>query len=267
MRHMHLFSRPSSWIRKLRKSLYLRFAYDRAAIDAEEDRKLAGFGDIQAATRKLDSVLAACGRGPYDPDRDSVHLLLWSLLSLRHPARRILEIGTFEGEGTRLLARLFPSADITTVELPDDDPLFRTFYRRSTEAEREAFRIKQSRNLDFPNIRLLKANSFFLPALAHGPFDLIWVDGGHLYPEVAWDICNAWHLAAPGGVILFDDVLPDAEARKTDLISPESFEALEYLRARVPGLAIPMFLKRRFPFRGDTLKRTCVAALIKPLDA
>jgi hypothetical protein len=36
-----------------------------------------------------------------------------------------------------------------------------------------------------PNIELVKANSLFLPSLKLEPFDLIWVDGSHLYPEVA----------------------------------------------------------------------------------
>jgi predicted O-methyltransferase YrrM len=265
---MYKYANPLFYFRKLYRMWYLRFAHDPSAIAAEEGRKLTAFGDIGVASDRLNGILAARGRGPYDPDDDSVHLLLWSLLSLRHPVKRILEIGTFEGEGTNILARLFPAAEVTTVELPDDDPLFRTFYRRSSDAERKAFHEKQEKNLDLPNITLLKANSFFLPRRLEGAFDLIWIDGGHLYPEVAWDICNAWHLAAPGGAILLDDVVTEKNSKKTGLISSESYEVLEYLQERIPALDLKLFLKRRFPFRGmDVLKKTSVAVITKPTNA
>ena len=256
---------PLFYFRKAYRLLYLAFVHDAAATAAEEKRKLEGLGDLEAALTKLNVILTARGRGPFDFDKDSIHLLLWSLLSLRHPAKRILEIGTFEGEGANVLARLFPGAEVVTVELPEDDPLFRTFYRRTTEAERRAFQEKQAKNLDLPNIRLLKVNSFFLPERVEGAFDLIWVDGGHLYPEVAWDICNAWRLCAPGGYLLFDDVMPDRKSRKTDLISSDSYEVLTYLQARLPSLRPAYFLKRRQLFRyGDVFKKTYVACLQKP---
>jgi predicted O-methyltransferase YrrM len=59
-------------------------------------------------------------------------------------------------------------------------------------------------------------------------FDLIWVDGDHSYPVVAFDILNAVRLAAPGAWIVLDDIKL-TEMRRSSLSSTEAFECINHL--------------------------------------
>jgi hypothetical protein len=45
-------------------------------------------------------------------------------------------------------------------------------------------------------------------APAHGPFDLIYLDGLHTFEQTLRDFNNAVHFLAPRGVIVVDDVVP-----------------------------------------------------------
>jgi predicted O-methyltransferase YrrM len=193
----------------------------------------------------------------------SMHWVLFACVAQRFEVRRILEIGTYDGGTTLLLSRLFPAADITTLDLPEDDPVFAQSYAREDPAERAAFVERQARNTAGPNIELVKENSLFLPDLALQPFDLIWVDGSHLYPEVAWDICNAHHLCRPGGVLMADDVMPHSRAVRMGYDGPDSYEVLRYLAQRVSD-PILYFMKRYAPlWSADPRERKYVAMMLK----
>ena len=109
----------------------------------------------------------------------------------------------------------------------------------------------------------MKLNSLFLQDLELDPFDLIWVDGSHHYPEVAWDISNAYHLCTPGGVLMVDDVMTDPRARRIGYDGPDSYEVLEYLAARVKE-PVTYFMKRYAPlWSADPHIRKHVALLEK----
>ena len=77
-------------------------------------------------------------------------------------------------------------------------------------------------------------------------FDIIWVDGGHLYPEVAWDICQCFHLLNNGGYMLCDDIIKSKTNYKTKYVSTESFRVLKYLDERYISKNT-YFLKRLNP--------------------
>jgi hypothetical protein len=163
------------------------------------------------------------------------------------------------------LARLFPGAMITTVDLPASDPLLRDFYNREDDSAFQKYKNTQKNNLASKNIKLVETNSMFLLDKINGKFDLIWVDAGHLYPEVAWDLCNAYQLCGNGGVVLCDDVIPLKTPYKDRYVSTESFEVLSYLEARVE-VALSLFLKRRNPLLFANKKsRKYVAMLRKPI--
>jgi predicted O-methyltransferase YrrM len=184
----------------------------------------------------------------FDFASDSIHWLVFSALSVaKTDVRHILEIGTFDGEFTWILSRLFPEAKITTVDLPGSDPLLRDFYNRESDSDFQRYKAKQKANLANGNINLVESNSFFLLDKVSEKFDLIWVDGGHLYPEVAWDLCSAYHLCRDDGQVLCDDVIPLKKFYKDRYVSTESFEVLKYLQARTP-IELILFLKRRNPF-------------------
>ena len=51
---------------------------------------------------------------------------------LRNKPKRILEIGTYDGKTAAILSYLFPDSEITTIDLKDNDPIFKSTYNRSS---------------------------------------------------------------------------------------------------------------------------------------
>jgi len=190
------------------------------------------------------AVLELLNKGSFDRGVDSVHWLLFACLSEISPKLpRILEIGTSNGVGTSILSELFKSSEIITIDLPDDDPLTRSFYGRGRSDKFEKYLQLQRENTKAQNVKLIKTNSFFLLDKVKGLFDLIWIDGGHLYPDVAWDICNAWHLCRKSGYIFIDDVILTKRDYYTKLVSTDSSRVIDYIRDRTDA-RITYFLKR-----------------------
>lgn len=237
---------PANYVSKAYRLSYAALAFDAAEVERDEAQKFRQAGlDPQAALVTLNHALRQTLGRDFDPLHDSIHWLLFAGLSTAAPAaKRILEIGTYDGEFTAILARLFPAAEIVTVDLPADDPLLRSLYDRGDDKAYRAYREKQQANIRPPNVTAVLVNSFFLLDRVTGPFDLVWVDGGHLYPDVAWDLANAHHLCRPGGALLCDDVLPYERPYRDAYVSTESFDALRYIAERT-GKPLRLFLKRR----------------------
>ena len=170
-------------------------------------------------------------------------------------------------EFTAILARLFPDGEIITLDLPESDPILRRTHRRDDDEAYRRYVVKRDANVAAPNIRCRLINSAFLLDHVQGPFDFVWVDAGHLYPEVAWDLANAHHLCRIGGHVLCDDVIPDAEGQRTDYVSPDSFRVLSYLAERT-SQPVTLFLKRcAFKHAGIPRQRKYVALLERTTTA
>jgi predicted O-methyltransferase YrrM len=215
------------------------------------------------AKEKLDKVLNELNKPAFASQKGmgSVHWVLFCAISQVANVKKILEIGTFDGETTLLLSKIFPDSDIKTIDLPEADPIFSKSYRRDNDKYRKEFKTKQSKNLSDKKIEYIAKNSFFIPAVVNQKFDLVWIDGGHLYPEVAWDICNSYHLCNPGGWLMCDDVMSDKYPYKDDDVSTESYQVLEYIKERT-GEEITYFLKRDSPqWSANPQKRKYVAAM------
>lgn len=245
---MNKFLNPKKYWNRASDLLHGVF-YDLEKIRSLERTKFDALGlDYDAGLKKLDQVLAGLGKPPYGLQDGiaSVHWILFACLSLKSTVRNILEIGTYDGETALVLSRLFPESRITTFDLPENDPIFTSSYHRESDEVRDRFKAEQAKNTSDPRITLVQRNSFFLPDAVKEKFDLIWIDGGHHYPEAAWDICNAYHLCAAGGWILCDDVLPHPKAFRDDYVSNDSFKTLEYARLRT-GENVTYFLKRESP--------------------
>lgn len=250
---------PFFYLKKLRQKLFIYFYFNAESIKKEEEDKFISIGgNLDQALKKLNAILEIKRGKSFDFQSDSIHWLLWSVISLENSVKRVLEIGTFKGEGTSILAQLFPDAEIVTVDLPEDDPLLRAFYGRNTEEKYNEYREIQAKNIAFKNIKALKINSFFLPSVVTGSFDLVWVDGGHLFPDIAWDLSHAWNLTSPSGIIMCDDIIPEEKKYKNAYASSESYQVLQYLKERAPIKPI-LFLKRRNPeLYASILKRKYV---------
>jgi SAM-dependent methyltransferase len=142
--------------------------------------------DGSAARDLLDVYLTARDRPAYNTRRDSIHwLALTAAAALLKPAR-ILELGTFTGFTTGLLAAVTPNAEIVTVDLLDGAPVYE-YYLSTVPGERDAFEAARAKNLASLNIQFLRCDTFMLSPTALGDFDLVWVDAWHKFPNVAWD--------------------------------------------------------------------------------
>lgn len=132
---------------------------------------------------------------------EQLESLYFSIISIvMEDVEKILEIGTGMGTKTNILSKLFPKAHIYTLDLPKSDNDFDKLALR--KEKEELFHVNIARE----NITFLETNSFFMPSLnIPQRFDLAWVDGGHCYPTVAWDIMYAYNATKKGGFLLMDD--------------------------------------------------------------
>jgi predicted O-methyltransferase YrrM len=259
------YCNPANYVKKFVQLWHERF-YDIDRFRSLEREKFERIGfkydDAQATLNKILQVL---GKPGFDEHAGmaSVHWILFCCIRAVSTVRSVLEIGTYDGETALLLSHIFPNAAITTVDVPDDDPIFTSTYRRENSKVLRQFCEKRKENLANTRIRFIQKNSFFLPETVKGGFDLIWVDGGHLYPEIAWDLCNAYHLSSPGGWLLCDDVVIHKKGYRSEVSSPDSCQVLKYIRER-SGDEITFFLKREAPvWSANPRKRKYIAVFRK----
>lgn len=123
-------------------------------------------------------------------------------------ARKVLEVGTYDGFTTLNLAANLsddPEASVCTLDLPPEagaQPIKHLSVACNPsrlgsqfKSEKEAKRIRQvlgdSTKIDWNTLG--------------GPFDLIFIDGGHDFECVMRDSENAFRHVAPGGAIFWHD--------------------------------------------------------------
>ena len=161
----------------------------------------------------------------------STHLLAFTALKVAgFKPKNILEIGTYLGFTTSLLSHLFPEAQIYTTALPADDPVFDDYHIISGSSVDDVFEQRLAR----PNITVMKKNSGFLWEETLPEFDLIWLDGGHQYPVVAWDHFYALSKLTAGGWLFSDDIVrPDEDDRPEEDPRFDAFHTIEYYSKRM----------------------------------
>lgn len=150
----------------------------------------------------------------YDYDKEACRgtcILRWAFFAMASlvlkDVKNILEIGTGGGFSTKILACLFPKSIVYTVDIPKSDPI----YLKSWRGRQKGLHLSRfKKNIDRENIRFIESNSFFLPVLnLPEKFDLIFVDGDHLYPIVASDIMFSYHSLVVGGFLFMHDYEAD----------------------------------------------------------
>ena len=130
----------------------------------------------------------------------SEHHVFFSALARRNKdIQRVLEIGTFQGETTRLLGKLFPEAVVESLDLPDEERFESKVYAYAYGMEFTSDESTVSR------IKYLKQNSLRLLEFLGG-YDLIWLDGNHLSPYTISDIVNSVRLMSNQGYLACDDI-------------------------------------------------------------
>jgi hypothetical protein len=130
----------------------------------------------------------------------SEHLVFFSALARKNKnLQRVLEIGTFQGETSRLLGKLFPQAVVESLDLPDEERVKNKVYAYVDSMNFPSDESAVSR------IKYLKQNSLRLVDFLGG-YDLIWVDGNHLSPYTISDIVNSVRLMSNQGYLVCDDI-------------------------------------------------------------
>ena len=174
----------------------------------------------------------------YSPMYSSCHFWAFSALAESgFDPSNILEIGTGSGQTTRYLSHLFPDAHVHTIELSHDDPIYTENAGGFDHKRRTLF-------LDDPQITAYDINSAFILDLDLPKCDLIWLDGGHVYPEVAWDHFYSLSMLRAGGWVFSDDMrLPDNPLYKIYEGSTDAYESLTYYAKRTND-AYFLLLKR-----------------------
>ena len=141
----------------------------------------------------------------------------------------ILEIGTLDGKFTNFISNVYKESKITTIDLDDSNEVFNNSYGRDEKEKKIEFIEKRKNNLQRENINFIKLNSINIKEYFSGKkFDLIWVDGDHLNPQVTIDIVNSLDLLDDNGVICTDDVIMDMKFKTSKYVSNEGFLTLKH---------------------------------------
>ena len=161
----------------------------------------------------------------------STHLLAFAALKVAgFSPENILEIGTYLGFTTCFLSHLYPESQIYTAALPPDDPVFDDYHILDGKSVDKVYEQRLARS----NITVLKKNSGFLWEESLPDFDLIWLDGGHQYPVVAWDHFYALSKLVSGGWLFSDDIVrPDEDERSEDDPRFDAYHTVEYYSNRL----------------------------------
>jgi len=143
-----------------------------------------------------------------------------------------------------LLSKLFPLANILTIDLPDDAKEFQNTYGRTDKSIRENFIKSRNKVIGLAkNINFKQFNSLNL-TFEKEKFDLIWVDGAHGYPQVTIDIINSIRLCNLNGLILCDDIFKHEIKNQDEMYySNATIETIKLL-ASEKIISYDLFLKR-----------------------
>ena len=177
--------------------------------------------------------------------RTSWHFLIIPALIEKLSKRvRFLEIGTFDGQFSSFLANNF-DLDVYTVDLPLTDERFIGSYGRNDSETLSKFVARRSEALRHKRIFFKQIDSLnLLDHFSKREFDVIWLDGDHLGPQIYYDLLSSINLINPAGYIVVDDVITaDSNDGYT---STESFLAIQDLAAR-DIIKFDLILKRISP--------------------
>lgn len=174
---------------------------------------------------------------------DRTQELLFAAISLvrKDSVKSILEFGTFSGESTLVLRALFPSASITTIDLPE--PVL-----TATDKTSEIKKINDLRsiNVNKAEANLILKNSALMSQSDLGVYDLVWLDGDHTYPVVAVDVVHTLNCLSENGILIMDDICRHVSITNLILrrsLSTDSWDTVKKL-SQIYGLVFELFPKR-----------------------
>jgi predicted O-methyltransferase YrrM len=165
----------------------------------------------------------------------SEHLVFFAAISVsKVDVVNVLEIGTFKGETTRILADLFPKSQIASIDLSHNEiKNIGTYAYAANELPNSQ---EMPKNVTLKTLNSLKLSN------ESSTYDLIWVDGNHKSPYVQIDIANAIRLVSKSGFVLCDDILLKP-LRFEKNSGPEGLETI--LAFKEAGMIRVSFIRKR----------------------
>ena len=258
---------PRKYLNKLYnifRSLYYRVVFDeKKLLDEQKQNFIKNNWDYDKSLDYLNKILSENKLDLFDDSGDSMlsqHLIVFAALRNFKP-KRILEIGTYDGKTSFLLSKFFVDSQIITFDLDENSAYFNYNWKDADDKHKINFLQKRNQNLNQKNIKFIKDNSFNIPQYKLSNFDLIWVDGDHTFPVLAWDICNAYHLLNSKGIMICDDIFLKQSfsyEKQSDV-----YEILEYLKGE--GILDIRFVLKRLSksFSSDPALRKHIAVIQK----
>ena len=227
---------PVRSLKRLIKSLIIvinecKYPEEKRYQDLIETYKICKLNHLRNENIKyLNTILKSLGFKNYN-ELDglySEHLIIFSAIARsNYKIKNILEIGTHNVKTASILSRLFPKAQITTIDLDDDDKTFKETYKRDKNLKL----FIQNRNKilsKHSNINFMQFNSLNLTITNKNipKQDLIWVDGAHGYPVVSSDITNAIRLMNKSSILMCDDIWKSTKKNDDMYVSKAGYETI-----------------------------------------
>lgn len=196
--------------------------------------------NFDTAANKCASIFKGLG---LQRDDTSMHYEVFAAISDTTRVTRLLEIGTSSGNFTQFLATLLPHANIHTWDLPPAEfTNSRVDAYRSIQVGYGDQTAKSESRLDgLKNVVQVRKDSTHL-AFESESYDVVWVDGDHKFPVVAFDVINALRLTSRGGWICVDDVRP-SDSNRGDLGSQETYYSVKHLE-QIGLVSLHLVMKR-----------------------
>jgi len=248
---------PNSWYLQLKK-IYEIIKYGNYDLSKDLNYNENLFKLLKFDIEKIKSQLNSLNFQYHNP-RLSWHYHLFVGLKQYFGNKKIniLEIGTHNGNFSNFISKVYSESHITTIDLDESDNQFINTYGRDEKEKLDEFLKLRNENLNRMNINFIKLNSLNIKKYFNEKkFDLIWVDGDHLNPQVTIDIINSLDLLNNDGIICTDDVIMDNKFKKSKKISNEGFFTLKYLEDN--GLIKNYYLIKRIIIH-NTIKKKYVS--------
>lgn len=155
-------------------------------------------------------------------------LWMWKLLIDDVPEPNFLEIGVFRGQIIGLIRMLSPSARITGITpLTNAGGHWESDYAADIKLLHDTFSLEQPRIIK----GLSTEDAAYSAAETAGPYDIVYIDGGHDYATARHDVYKYSSLVKVGGYLVIDDCahrykLPDGYFRGIEPVSKAVDELL-----------------------------------------
>jgi predicted O-methyltransferase YrrM len=180
----------------------------------------------------------------FTADWFAIHLPIWREIFNRYSPRRVLEAGSYEGRSAcYLIEECVSLEELTCVDLWGET--IEVALQTSVAEQRFDNNIisaqeRRAKPISFRKVKGKSSHALATMLSRNERFDLIYIDGSHLAPDVLTDAVISFYLLVVGGIMIFDDYIwRDAESGGKDILS-------------VPKAAINAFAT------SDTFPRRCV---------